>query len=78
VFSPRFRELAARQLSQLAHQRRRQRARIQRLERFARWDLRGATQARDLALLASFSLHLQYFHNQQQRVAMASVLQPRA
>jgi hypothetical protein len=34
-----------------------------------------AAQARNLALLARFGLHLQYFQNQQQRVAMASVLQ---
>jgi hypothetical protein len=34
-----------------------------------------AAQARNLALLARFSFHLQYFQNQQQRVAMAGVLQ---
>jgi len=38
-------------------------------------NLRSAAQARYLALLARFGLHLQYFQNQQQRVAMTSVLE---
>jgi hypothetical protein len=32
--------------------------------RFSGWNLRGAALAGDLALLARFGLHLQYFQNQ--------------
>ena len=59
-------EVALGELVQSAHQRRRQAAFVERLERFAGRQLRGAAQARDAALVSLVRFELQDLQQQRQ------------
>ena len=60
-------EVAVGELVEATHQRRRQAPFIERRERFARRQLRGAAQARDAALVSLLGLELQDVQQQRER-----------
>ena len=60
-------EVAVGELVEAAHQRRRQAAFVERVERFARRQLRGAAQARDAALVPLLRFELEDLEEQRER-----------
>ena len=70
-------EVAVGELVQSTHERRRQAALIERVERLARRQLRGPAQARDAALVSLLRFELQHLEQQRQRRLLLRFDEPR-